>query len=69
MIRTLTARATATVRTTASHAWRRLREQSGNDDGYTTETVIVTALLIICAIAVVGIITAKIIDKANSLNF
>ena len=41
----------------------RLRELG--DDGYSTETVIVTALL---AIAVVAIISAKVLAKANSIG-
>lgn len=39
-----------------------------DDSGYTTETVVVTALLIALAIAAVTIITAKVLAKANSLN-
>jgi hypothetical protein len=38
------------------------------DDGYSTETVIITALLAIMAIAVVGIISAKVLAKANSIG-
>jgi len=38
------------------------------DDGYTTETVVVIALLVAMAIAVLAIVTAKVIAKANSLN-
>jgi fatty acid desaturase len=38
------------------------------DAGYTTETVVVVALLVAMAIAAVAIITAKVIAKANSLN-
>ena len=45
----------------------RLREQG--DAGYTTETVVVIALLVAMALAVLAIITAKVIGKANSLNF
>lgn len=45
---------------------RSLRELG--DDGYSTETVIVTALLVIMAIAVVGIISAKVLAKANSIG-
>lgn len=36
--------------------------------GYTTETVVVTALLIVAALAVVAIIVAKVTAKANSIN-
>ena len=38
------------------------------DAGYTTETVVVIALLVALAIAAVAIITAKVLAKANSLN-
>lgn len=36
--------------------------------GYTTETVLVTALLVVAALAIVAIIVAKVIAKANSIN-
>ena len=36
--------------------------------GYTTETVVVTALLVALAIAAVAIIVAKVLAKANGLN-
>jgi len=38
------------------------------DAGYTTETVVVTALLVALAIAAIAIIVAKVLDKANSLD-
>ena len=38
------------------------------DGGYTTESVIVTALLAGLAITVIGIIAAKVIARANGLN-
>jgi hypothetical protein len=38
------------------------------DAGYTTETVVVIALLVALAIAAIAIITAKVLAKANSLN-
>ncbi|MEV3854961.1 hypothetical protein AB0J38_11615 [Streptomyces sp. NPDC050095] len=38
------------------------------DGGYTTETVIVTAMLAILAIAVVGIIVGKVLGKANGID-
>ncbi|MGE7433998.1 hypothetical protein [Kitasatospora sp. NPDC001175] len=43
------------------------RERS--DAGYTTETVIITALLIGLGIAALGILAAKVTDKANGLTF
>jgi hypothetical protein len=45
-------------------AWLR----SHRDDGYTTETVVVIALLVALAIAAIAIIAAKVLAKANSLN-
>jgi hypothetical protein len=38
------------------------------DAGYTTETVVVTALLVALAIAAIAIIVSKVLDKANGLN-
>jgi hypothetical protein len=47
----------------------RLDELRRNPDaGYTTETVVVTALLIVAALAVVAIIVAKVTAKANGIN-
>ena len=52
-------------------AWAMLRTRAAavrRDDGYTTETVIVTALLIALALTAVAIITTKVLAKANGLN-
>jgi hypothetical protein len=38
------------------------------DAGYTTETVVVIALLVAMAIAAVALISAKVIAKAGSLD-
>lgn len=38
------------------------------DAGYSTETVIVTALLVIMGIAVIGIIVAKVTAKASGID-
>ena len=38
------------------------------DAGYTTETVVVTALLVALAIAVVAIIVAKVTGAANAID-
>jgi hypothetical protein len=43
-----------------------LRRQG--DGGYTTETVVVIALLVALAIAAIAIIATKVLAKANSLN-
>jgi hypothetical protein len=44
---------------------RRLREE---DAGYTTETIVVTALLVALAIAVLATIAVRVKAKANSIN-
>lgn len=36
--------------------------------GYSTETVLVTALLVVGALAVVAIVVAKVTAKANGIN-
>jgi len=52
----------------AAAMWRRLRSLSRDQRGYSTEAVVVTALLVALAIAAVGIITAKVISKANAIQ-
>ncbi|MCK9922180.1 hypothetical protein MXD61_09855 [Frankia sp. AgPm24] len=50
---------------------RRLEERSreeGRDGGYSTEFMVITALLIAAAIAILAIIGKKLTDKANGLN-
>lgn len=47
-------------------AW--LREHARDDAGYSTETVIITALLAALGIAAVAIITAKVMGKARGIN-
>jgi hypothetical protein len=42
--------------------------RSFRDDGYSTETILVSALLVVMAIAVLTILATKIIAKANSIN-
>ncbi len=46
----------------------RLRQHLRSDAGYSTETVIITALLAALAIAAVAIITAKVMDKVHNIN-
>ena len=46
--------------------WRALRADP--EAGYSTEAVIVTALLAALALTAVGIIVAKVIAKANSIT-
>jgi hypothetical protein len=61
-----------TATSALAHAlWTRLRGHlSGEqrDAGYTTETVIITALLVLMAIAVVAVISAKVISLAQGIN-
>ena len=42
--------------------------RAGPDAGYSTEAVVVTALLVALAIAAVSIIAAKVLAKANSIS-
>ena len=46
--------------------WRTLRADP--EAGYTTETVIVTALLAALALTAVGIIVAKVVTAANHIS-
>ncbi|WP_026423581.1 hypothetical protein [Actinokineospora inagensis] len=45
--------------------WQRLRE---DENGYSTETVLVTALLVVLALAVLAIIATKVTEKANGIT-
>ncbi|GAU71117.1 putative hypothetical protein [Streptomyces sp. NBRC 110611] len=46
----------------------RQQARDHGDAGYTTETVLITALLAILALTVVGIIAAKVLGKAKGLD-
>ena len=46
--------------------WELLR--SAPDAGYSTETVLVTALLVVAALAIIAIIVAKVTAKANGIS-
>jgi hypothetical protein len=46
--------------------WDLLRQEP--DAGYSTETVLVTALLVVAALAIIAIIVAKVTAKANGIN-
>ncbi len=48
------------------HRWKTMRDTK--DGGYSTEAVLVTALLVGLAIVVIGIIALKVTGKANSIN-
>ena len=54
--------------TLIGEALRRLRALSEDQRGYSTEAVVVTALLVALAILAVGIITAKVIATANAIQ-
>ncbi|GAA3012737.1 hypothetical protein [Actinokineospora diospyrosa] len=45
--------------------WQRLRE---DENGYSTETVLVTALLVVLALAALAILAAKVTEKANGIT-
>jgi hypothetical protein len=45
-----------------------VRRHARSDAGYTTETIVVTALLAILALSVVGIIATKVLGKANGID-
>jgi hypothetical protein len=47
-------------------SWRELKRNP--DAGYASEAVLVTALLILGAIIVIGIIVAKVTSKANQID-
>ncbi len=47
-------------------AW--VRENARSDAGYSTETVIITALLVALGIAAVAVISAKVMGKARGIN-
>lgn len=58
--------------TTISLLWGCIRDQihrlCRDQRGYTTETVLVTAALVVLALAVIGILVTVVIDKANSIE-
>ncbi|MFE6158805.1 hypothetical protein ACFQ7F_07795 [Streptomyces sp. NPDC056486] len=55
--------------TARTRAWgRRVRRGMARDAGYSTETVLVTALLAVMGLAVIGIIVAKVTAKANGID-
>ncbi|MBD0741663.1 hypothetical protein [Streptomyces sp. CBMA152] len=46
----------------------KVRQHARGDAGYTTETIVVTALLVILGLSVVGVIVAKVTAKANGID-
>ncbi len=59
-------RITRAVSTTFAARVEQLRREP--EAGYTTETVVVTALLVVLALIVLGVITAAVIAKAHSIT-
>ena len=54
---------------TATACWRaRLRRFLARDDGYSSEAVAGTALLVGLALTVIGIIIVKVVARANSID-
>ena len=53
-------------------AWTALRTRlavaKAREDGYTTETIVITALLCLLAIAAVGILYTKVTSSASSVK-
>ncbi|MGW5722838.1 hypothetical protein ACWEVP_42170 [Amycolatopsis sp. NPDC003865] len=45
-----------------------LEQLRRDEEGYSTEAVVVTAALVLLAIAVVAIIVAKVTEKANGIT-
>lgn len=59
----------STTTRTRTRAWgRRVRHGMARDAGYSTETVLVTALLAVMGIAVIGIIVAKVTARASGID-
>ncbi|ROP37306.1 hypothetical protein [Saccharothrix texasensis] len=52
--------------TTLKTRWDVLRREP--EAGYSTETVLVTALLVVAALAIIAIVIAKVTAKANGIN-
>jgi hypothetical protein len=49
--------------------WRaRLRRFLARDEGYSSEAVAATALLVAAALTVIGIIIVKVVARANSID-
>ncbi|GAA1291660.1 hypothetical protein [Saccharothrix xinjiangensis] len=46
--------------------WEQLHQRP--EAGYSTETVLVTALLVVAALAVIAIVVAKVTEKANGIT-
>lgn len=49
----------------ARRLWSRVHTP---DSGYSTETVLVTALLVMLAVAALAVLTSKVLAKVNSID-
>ncbi len=52
----------------ARHRVEELRHRLATDGGYTTEAIVITAILSLTGIAVAGIITAKVLARARGMD-
>ena len=55
-------------RVTSQEYLATLRHRVRRDDGYTTETIVVTALMVLLAIGALSVITAKVLSRANGID-
>lgn len=65
---TLCARLHIQARLRTQQLSEKLREAAVRDEGNSTEQILIIALLVIMAVTVISIISAKVIAKANSIN-
>lgn len=56
------------IEASARRLWQRLTKTRRNEGGYSTEAVIITAMLAALAIAALAIIATKVLNKANSIQ-
>lgn len=62
----LTSHLTSHLAALASGWLRQARKRA--DGGYSTETVLVTALLVMLAVAALAVLTSKVLAKVNSID-
>ncbi|MEU7314903.1 hypothetical protein [Streptomyces sp. NPDC007083] len=55
-------------RVTSAEHLATLRQRVRRDDGYTTETIVVTALMVLLAIGALSVITSKVLSRANGID-
>jgi uncharacterized membrane protein YidH (DUF202 family) len=56
------------IAATTTYRWQRLKRFLARDDGYSSETVATTALLVALALAVIAILVTKVVARANSID-